>query len=426
MSPESFKYLLNVVGPTISKEDTRFRKAIPSAERLCLTLHYLAYGGSQQSFSFSFRIAKSTICSIISEICKAIWDCLSEQYVQPPRTSDDWKRIAKDFENIWNLPHRIGAIDGKHVSIKSPLNSGSLSYNYRGFFNMILMAIRNARYIFCIVDIGSFGSNNDSQMFRNSHMGKTFFNDEMSLPVAECLEDSPTFGKVPYFLVGDEAVPLQSWLLRPYSGQGIPKEQRIFNYKLSRARRVIENALDILAARWRVFMQPIQSTVPLQSWLHRPYSGQGIPKEQRIFNYKLSRARRVIENALDILAARWRVFMQPIQSTVEKTDRIVKAKIWLHNFLRQTNSAGYCPTGFVDSYDETGTIKEGEWRRLIGDKNGATLLQNIPSVRESRPTTSALEVRNIMKSYVNSIEGSVPWQWDHVRSRGDILANENS
>ena len=371
MSPESFKYLLNVVGPTISKEDTRFRKAIPSAERLCLTLHYLAYGGSQQSFSFSFRIAKSTICSIISEICKAIWDCLSEQYVRTPRTSDDWKRIAKDFENIWNLPHRIGAIDGKHVSIKSPLNSGSLYYNYRGFFNMILMAIRNARYIFFIVDIGSFGSNNDSEVFRNSPMGKAFFNDEMSLPVAECLEDLPTFGKVPYFLVGDEAVPLQSWLLRPYSGQGIPKEQRIFNYKLSRARRVIENALDILAARWRVFMQPIQSTV-------------------------------------------------------EKTDRIVKAKIWLHNFLRQTNSAGYCPTGFVDSYDETGTIKEGEWRRLIGDKNGATLLQNIPTVRESRPTTSALKVRNIMKSYVNSIEGSVPWQWDHVRSRGDILANENS
>ena len=98
MSPESFKYLLNVVGPNISKEDTRFWKAIPSAERLCLTLHYLAYGSSQQSLSFSFRIAKSTICSIINETCKAIWDCLSEQYVWPPRTSDDWKPIAKDLK----------------------------------------------------------------------------------------------------------------------------------------------------------------------------------------------------------------------------------------------------------------------------------------------------------------------------------------
>ena len=150
MSSESFRYLLNVVGPIISKEDTRFRKAIPSAERLCLTLHYLAYGGSQQSLSFSFRIAKYTVYSIINETCKVFWDCLSEQYVRPPRTSDDWKRIAKDFENIWNLPHCIGATDGKHVSIKSPLNSGSLYCNYKGFFSMILMTICDARYVFTL------------------------------------------------------------------------------------------------------------------------------------------------------------------------------------------------------------------------------------------------------------------------------------
>ena len=99
------------------------------------------------------------------------------------------------------------------------------------------------------------------------------------------LKDSPNFGKEPYFLVGDEAFPLQFWLLRPYPGQGILEEQRIFNYRLSSARRVIEDAFSILAAR-----------------------GQ--------------------------------VFMQPIQNTVEKTDPVVKATICLYNFLRQTNSAG--------------------------------------------------------------------------------------
>ena len=140
MSPESFKYLLNVVGPIISKEDTRFQKAIPTAERLCLTLHYLTYRGSQQSLSFSFRITKSITCSIINETCKAIWDCLSEQYVRPPRTSDDWKCIAKYFENIWNLPQCIGAIDGKHVWINSPLTSASLYYNYEGFFRFAMLA----------------------------------------------------------------------------------------------------------------------------------------------------------------------------------------------------------------------------------------------------------------------------------------------
>ena len=45
------------------------------------------------------------------------------------------------------------------------------------------------------------------------------------------------------------------------------------------------------------------------------------------------------------------------------------------------------------------------------------------SIRGSRPTTSAFGVRNIMKSYVNFMEGSVLWQWDDVRSSGDILAN---
>ena len=191
------------------------------------------------------------------------------------------------------------------------------------------MAICDARYIFSIVDVGSFGSNNDSGVFTSSPMGKVFFNDEMTLPVAECLEDSPTFGKVPYLLVVDEAFPLQSWLLRPYPGQGIPEEQRIFNYRLSRARRVIKNAFGILTTRWQVFMQPMQSTV-------------------------------------------------------ENTDRIVKAVICLHSFLRQTNSPDYCPTGLVDSYDETVTIKKGEWRRLVGDNKGATLLPDIPPLFEDQ------------------------------------------
>ena len=94
MSPESFKYLLNVIGPVIAKKDTKFRKAISESERLCLTLHYLAYGKAQQSLSFSFRIAKSTISNIVNETCAAIWECLQQQYLRPPKTSDDWQVVS--------------------------------------------------------------------------------------------------------------------------------------------------------------------------------------------------------------------------------------------------------------------------------------------------------------------------------------------
>ena len=56
--------------------------------------------------------------------------------------------------------------------------------------------------------------------------------------------------------------------------------------------------------------------------------------------------------------------MQPIQAKVEKTELIVKSTICLHNFLCQTNSVAYCPTGFVDTYDETGALKVGEWQKI--------------------------------------------------------------
>ena len=96
-------------------------------------------------------------------------------------------------------------------------------------------------------------------MFRNSKMGEQFFKNKVHLPEVDSLGGSSISEKVPYYLVGDEAFPLQSRLLRPYPGQGILDEQVIFNYRLSRARRVTENAFGILSARWRIFMRPIQS-----------------------------------------------------------------------------------------------------------------------------------------------------------------------
>ena len=49
-------------------------------------------------------------------------------------------------------------------------------------------------------------------------------------------------GPMPYVIVGDEAFPLQNHLMRPYPGRGCPEDQQVFNYRLSRARRIVENA----------------------------------------------------------------------------------------------------------------------------------------------------------------------------------------
>ena len=95
----------------------------------------------------------------------------------------------------------------------------------------------------------------------------------------------------------------------------------------------------------------------------RPYPSQ-LSKEERILHYRLSRARRVIENTFGILAARWRIYHSPIITSIENAESYVLATIALHNYLRLTDNAVYTPVGFVDLQASSGEIRPGEWRRF--------------------------------------------------------------
>jgi len=78
-------------------------------------------------------------------------------------------------------------------------------------------------------------------------------------------EPQPTLANgvpLPYVIVGDEAFPLSKYLLRPYSGRGdLNKEQKIYNYRLSRTRRMIESSFGILCSQWRILRRPIDTTI---------------------------------------------------------------------------------------------------------------------------------------------------------------------
>jgi len=95
----------------------------------------------------------------------------------------------------------------------------------------------------------------------------------------------------------------------------------------------------------------------LNKFTLRPYPGRNITQEQRIFNYRLSRARRVVENAFGIMVARFRIFQGPIITSLKTAEKIVKAAVVLHNFLL---SEPYCPLLFGDSAACNGNIIEGQ------------------------------------------------------------------
>ena len=110
MSPERFDHLLSMVAPIITNQDTRFRKAIKAVVWLAITLHFLASGETQQSLSFAYCIGRSTLSRILKETCDTIYTALAEVYLRPLSTQHDWNKISHDFEEIWNLPHVLGAI----------------------------------------------------------------------------------------------------------------------------------------------------------------------------------------------------------------------------------------------------------------------------------------------------------------------------
>ena len=260
MSPERFEHLLSLVGPIISKRNTHLRESISAEQRLVITLRFLSSGDAQQSLSYSFRIGKTTVSNIILETCSAIYDQLKETYMHAPKSEKNWLKIASGFEELWNMSRVIGAIDGKHIRIQCPTFTGTQCYNYKGFFSLVLMAICDADYCFTMFDIGQFGSNNDSGVLANSSMGEAFENNTINVPQSREINDST--GDVPYFLVKDEIFPLKKWLMRPYPGTSLSEEEnKIYNYRHSRARRVIENAFGILCTRWRIFHKPIKATV---------------------------------------------------------------------------------------------------------------------------------------------------------------------
>jgi len=172
----------------------------------------------------------------------------------PLPNKEKWESITKEFETRANFPHCLGAVDGKHIRIINPL--GSMYYNYKGYSSVVLMAVADANYRFIYVDIGSYGKDCDSSVFKRSSLWTSVINNKLEIPIETNVIGIENH-KLPYFFVGDEAFALHKHLLRPFGGSQLPEKKRIFNYRLSRARRYVECTFGILSNKWRIFHRPI-------------------------------------------------------------------------------------------------------------------------------------------------------------------------
>lgn len=203
-------------------------------------------------------MGSSTVGKIISETVITLWDELQREHMPVP-TKDTFKKIAEDFYNIWNFPHCIGAIDGKHVRVLCPNNSGSMFFNYKKYFSIVLQGVADASYKFITVDVGGYGKQSDGGTFQASDLYKLLNNKQLDIPEPSNLPQTNI--KTPFVLIGDEAYPLLPFLLKPFSGKNLNIEQECFNKRLSRARKTIECSFGILYSKWRLLSKCIETDI---------------------------------------------------------------------------------------------------------------------------------------------------------------------
>lgn len=209
------------------------------------------------------------------------------------------------------------------------------------------MATCTANYRFVLVDIGAPGRQSDGGVFKNSLIGQLLASDSLHIPsVAPVSDGGP---RLPYVFVADEAFQLSEHIMRPY-----------------------------------------------------PRCRQGVlPLDKRIFNYRLSRARRMIENCFGILVANWRIFRRPINTCILTARKIVQASVCLHNFIME--------------YEERLPITERIYSvPSLCDGDGLNNYQSITrNFGSNMHSASAAQIRDKFKEFFNGA-GAVPWQVDRA------------
>nr|XP_042911865.1 uncharacterized protein LOC110282418 [Parasteatoda tepidariorum] len=189
------------------------RECFPAAEKLAVTLRYLASGDSYGPMKYLFRIDKATISKFIPETCTAIYSVLKD-YIQVPATEEEWQDIAKKFEERWNFPNCIGALDGKHVIVRHKRKYGSQCFNYKLANSIVLFALVDADCNSIYIDVGTNGRVADSTIFSISELRGALENNAQGIPPPSILPMSNEI--LPYVIVADEAFPLKNYLKKPY------------------------------------------------------------------------------------------------------------------------------------------------------------------------------------------------------------------
>lgn len=154
----------------------------------------------------------------------------------------------RQFEAVLGFPQEIGALEGCHLEVCPPTVNASDYYNYQGRYSIISLAVADHNYKCLRTKVGSPRKNHDSNIFRASKLPFVLASQLFSMEAK--VSERMNICLVP---LGDQAFPLQAHLMNPFPLPGpAGLSSQTLNYRLSSARRIVENAFGWLKAHFRM------------------------------------------------------------------------------------------------------------------------------------------------------------------------------
>uniref|UniRef100_A0A3Q3K840 DDE Tnp4 domain-containing protein n=1 Tax=Monopterus albus TaxID=43700 RepID=A0A3Q3K840_MONAL len=243
MSRSTFEYVLQLVKDTLKQKTTRWRKPIEPRRRLAVTLWWYATPSEYRTISGLFGVGLSTVCVLVRQVTAALKSTLLERFVRLP----EGERLEQALQGFAGrgYPMCAGAIGGTHVPVIAPKKDHAAYFNRKGWHSIVMQAVVD--HNFTDIYVGCPGSTHDARVLADSPLYKRA-EDQMSTMVNGV--------EVPVHLIGDPAYPLTKWLMNGFTNHHcLTPEQHNFNYRLSSARMVVENAFDRLKGRWRCLLK---------------------------------------------------------------------------------------------------------------------------------------------------------------------------
>lgn len=207
-----------------------------------------------KELSSVYKISLSVVNGIIPEVCDALIEKLRDDYIALPHTRQKWLTVQSGFYVGLQFPNCLGVLNVKRVKFDKLAKPGIAFMDHEGGYSVMMLAVVDAFYRFLYIHVGGVGQPCD------------FWNRCSLNKEALCrnILQIPPPNAIPYtqrvcrsVFISNYAFPHCENILKPYQGEHLTHEEKVFNHRLSRAGNSSENAFGLLSRNFRIYQQPI-------------------------------------------------------------------------------------------------------------------------------------------------------------------------